>query len=120
VVDDNIDAAESLAVILDLWGYAVEVSADADDALARWRAFQPDAVLLDIGLPGMDGYVLARHLRRLPRGADVLLIAVTGYGQPLDRQLSYEAGIDVHLTKPVKLDALQALLSRRADGNAGA
>jgi CheY-like chemotaxis protein len=114
VVDDNLDAAESLGVILGHWGYEVEVSGDAHDALARWHTFRPEAILLDVGLPGMDGYELARRLRLLPRGSEVLLLAVTGYGRTRDQQLGDLAGMDGHLTKPAKLDVLQAMLLRRA------
>jgi signal transduction histidine kinase/DNA-binding response OmpR family regulator len=107
IVDDNQDAAETLAEVLTDLGYAVATAHDGAAALKIATAFRPTVCLLDIGLPTMDGYELARRLRAsaaLPEGAR--LIAVTGYGQDNDRRLSSEAGFDTHLVKPVDLDAL--------------
>ncbi|MDI1258115.1 ATP-binding protein [Aquabacterium sp.] len=110
VVDDNVDAAHSLAQVLSLDGHSVEVSHDGPSALALARTSSFDAFILDIGLPGMAGTELARRLRTLPSGEDALLIALTGYGQVSDRQKSAEASFDHHLVKPADCDALQRLL----------
>jgi CheY-like chemotaxis protein len=110
IVDDNADAAESLAVLMRLDGHQTRTAGDGPTALQVANAFRPDVVLLDIGLPGMDGYEVARKLRENP--ADHLLVAaVTGYGQEEDRQRSREAGIDEHLTKPIDPDVLRRLLN---------
>lgn len=101
VVDDNTDAALLLADVLSALGHQVQVAHSGPDALAELGEFQPDAALLDIGLPVMDGYELARHLRvRLP---DVKLVALTGYGRSNDRERSRAAGFDAHLVKPVSI-----------------
>jgi CheY-like chemotaxis protein len=110
VVDDNIDAAMSLAMLLRIWGHQVRTADDGPAALDAAAEFQPDAVLLDIGLPGMDGYEVAQRLRQQPSTMQVLLIAVTGYGQDADRRRSREAGFDHHLVKPVDPETLRPLL----------
>ena len=115
VVDDNVDAAKTLAMFLELDGHSVAVAHTAEDALARLHAAMspaPQAFLLDIGLPGMDGYELARQLRAMPVVATAVLIALTGYGQPQDRERSSAAGFNHHLEKPVDPEALMALLNR--------
>jgi signal transduction histidine kinase/ActR/RegA family two-component response regulator len=112
VVDDNVDSAESLAVLLRLQGHEVEVAHDGATALAAAQTFRPQAVLLDIGLPGMDGYEVARRLRQQSVPAEMLLVAVTGYCQEEDRRRSQEAGFNAHLVKPVCLGTLHALLAR--------
>ena len=89
------------------------------EAFATLEELVPEVVLLDIGLPEMDGYEVARRLRGLPRGRNVLLIAVTGYGQEEDRRRSREAGFDFHLTKPVELDALKTLIVEETKKRAG-
>jgi PAS domain S-box-containing protein len=111
VVDDNIDAAESLGHMLRLQGHEVNTAHDGPAALELAASFAPDVVLLDIGLPGMDGFEVARRLRQLVGLEQVLLIAQTGWGQEEDRQRSREAGIDHHLLKPLNLTTLQKLLS---------
>jgi len=108
VVDDNVDAAEMLAELLRASGYAASVAHDGPVALELARSSPPDIVLIDIGLPVMDGYELARRLRGMLNGAR--LIAVTGYGQQGDRERSRVAGFDAHLVKPVSLDVLHAAL----------
>jgi CheY-like chemotaxis protein len=108
VVDDNVDAAEMLAELLRASGYAASVAHDGPVALELARNSPPDIVLIDIGLPVMDGYELARRLRGMLNGAR--LIAVTGYGQQGDRERSRVAGFDAHLVKPVSLDVLHAAL----------
>lgn len=112
IVDDNADGAESLAMLLRTWGCDVRVVADGHAALELVaRAPPPHAILLDIGLPGMNGYEVARQLRLRPGLGAVRLIAITGYGSEIDRARSHEAGFNAHLTKPVDLDELQRLLS---------
>jgi CheY-like chemotaxis protein len=110
VVDDNKDAAESMSMLLQMWGHEVAYAYDGPSALETARQWQPEAVILDIGLPGMDGYEVAERLRTLPRGKDAVLIAITGYGQDDDRRRSRRAGIDHHLVKPVAPDALRTLI----------
>jgi CheY-like chemotaxis protein len=109
-VDDNRDAADSLCRLLELWGYRATAAYDAPSALAAVRRDRPDAVLLDLGLPGMDGWELARRLRAEPGGEGVLLVAVTGHGREADRRASDAAGIDHHLVKPTDPHLLRLLL----------
>ena len=111
VVDDNVDAASGLAQVLELSGYDVRASHDGQGALAAAESFQPHVVLLDIGLPEMDGYEVARELRRRPGSRRALLVAVTGWGHESDKKKSREAGVDHHLIKPVDPAALKQLLS---------
>jgi CheY-like chemotaxis protein len=110
IVDDNSDAAESLARLLEISGHDVVSVTSGADALAHAEEGLPDVVLLDIGMPGMDGYEVARRLRALPGSAEIKLIAMTGYGTLADRHESARSGIDHHLVKPVDLAALQTLL----------
>ena len=122
VVDDNVDAALTLAMLLEMGGHAVTVEHRSQDALARARAAPPEVCLLDIGLPDMDGKELARRLRADPATAGVMLVAVTGYGQDSDRDSALAAGFDHYLVKPIDTDALQAILAqagaRRTQGHA--
>jgi PAS domain S-box-containing protein len=115
VVDDNRDAAESLAVLLRHAGHEVRTAWDGPAALDLAPGFRPEVVLLDIGLPGMDGYEVARRLRGRPELEHVVLVAVTGYGQDEDRRRSGAAGFAYHLTKPVEPAALQRLLACSRD-----
>ncbi|MGV3719414.1 MAG: PAS domain-containing protein [Actinomycetota bacterium] len=110
VVDDNLAAADTLAELLPLWGHQVRVAYTGLEALTMAKESRPDAVLLDIGLPGMDGYAVARRIREDPELRSVQLVALTGFGQDEDRQRAREAGFDEHLTKPVDLDELRQLL----------
>jgi signal transduction histidine kinase len=110
VVDDNVDSAESLSVVLALEGHKTKTAHDGPSALELARAFRPQVTLLDLGLPGMSGYEVARELRKQPGGRKAKLIALTGYGQEEDRRKSREAGFDHHLTKPVDYDALASLI----------
>jgi CheY-like chemotaxis protein len=114
IVDDNVDGAQGLALLLRLRGHRVLLAHDGAAAVEVARAQRPDVVVLDIGLPKLDGYAVARALRRLPGLAGVLLIAATGYGQDEDRRRSLEAGCDQHLVKPVDPEALGQLLAARA------
>jgi CheY-like chemotaxis protein len=111
IVDDNCDSAEMLAAALSALGYATHAVFDAPGALEAARHFLPDVALLDIGLPVMSGYELARQLREAPGSADVSLVAVTGYGQPGDRVATAEAGFDGHLVKPIDVDAVAQLIA---------
>ncbi|HEY3448956.1 MAG TPA: CHASE domain-containing protein [Myxococcales bacterium] len=108
VVDDNLDAAELLAEVLALDGHEVAVAHDGTEALERLGAFAPDVVFLDIGLPGLDGYEVARRMRRRPGGERIHLVALTGYGRRSDRLASRQAGFDAHLVKPVEIDEVRA------------
>ncbi len=110
VVDDNQDAADSMAFLLKFSGHDVITANDGVAAMATAVAFHPEVVLLDIGLPGMDGFEVARRIRGQEKGRDVLLIALTGYGQEEDRRRSAAAGFDHHLIKPIDLETLQRLL----------
>ena len=112
VVDDNRDAAETLSTFLEMLGVQAQQVHDGAEVLAAARAFGPDVVLLDIGLPGMDGYQVARALRADPELARARLIALTGWGAEEDRRRAQEAGFDHHLTKPVDLAVLEDLLRR--------
>ena len=111
LVEDNLDAAEALSELLRMWGHEVQVAHDGLSALMTARESHPDVVLLDIGLPGMDGYEVARELRAIPGLARARLIALTGYGQDADRHRSQLAGVDHHLVKPVDLEQLRTLLT---------
>jgi CheY-like chemotaxis protein len=110
VVDDNADSALSLSLLLRCLGADVFTANDGTAALEAFRAYQPSIAVLDIGMPQMDGYEVARRLRREPGGADITLIALTGWGYEEDRRRSKAAGIDHHLIKPVELSVLQPLL----------
>ena len=111
VVDDNRDAAATMAMVLRISGNDVRTVHDGREAVDEAREFRPDVAILDIGLPGGDGYAAARTIRREPWGAGVVLIAVTGWGQETDRERSKEAGFDHHLVKPVEPAALVTILS---------
>jgi CheY-like chemotaxis protein len=110
VVDDNSDCAESTAILLRSYGHTAEVANDAATALAAVERSRPDVVLLDIALPGMSGWELARRIQEGPGEPKPLLIAVTGLAREEDRQQSAASGIDLHLAKPVDPAQLQALL----------
>ncbi|MFL5243001.1 MAG: ATP-binding protein [Gemmataceae bacterium] len=110
VVDDNVDAAESLAMLLRLQGYTVDTVHSGQAALEAVGASKPDAVLLDIGLPGMDGYEVAHRLRKQFADRKLAIVAMSGYGQEADFRRSREIGFDLHLTKPVDPDRIQELL----------
>jgi two-component system CheB/CheR fusion protein len=111
VVEDLHDSANSMAILLKLWGYQSAIAYDGEFACELATTFRPDVVLLDIGLPGMDGYEVARQLRQLPGMATALLVAITGYGREADVQRGKEAGIYSHFLKPVDPDRLKQLLT---------
>jgi signal transduction histidine kinase/CheY-like chemotaxis protein len=111
LVEDNLDAAEALGELLKMWGHSVKLAHDGPSALEIARRSRPDVVLLDIGLPGMDGYAVAEQLRTIPGHAGVKLVAVTGYGQESDRRRANLSGFDHHLVKPLDLERLRELLA---------
>jgi two-component system CheB/CheR fusion protein len=111
VVDDNLDLAEGLAALLARRGHEVRLAHDGPAALRTVEQFHPDVVMLDIGLPILDGYEVARRLRRLPGGEAVTLIALSGYGQEKDRQQSKEAGFNLHFVKPDDLERIEEAVS---------
>lgn len=111
VVDDNKDAVDSLSLLLTIVGQTVASARDGIDALSQVERFGPEVVVLDIGLPGLNGYEVARRIRSMEGGSRVVLVALTGWGQDEDRRRTVEAGFDHHLVKPVDFDALKALLA---------
>jgi PAS domain S-box-containing protein len=121
VIDDNQDAADSLAMVLALSGCDVRKAYDGLDAIQTAREFSPDAILLDIGMPKLDGYQVCRRIRQEPWGRHIIMLALTGWGQSLDRRRTQETGFDAHLVKPVEphavLTELQKLLRSRAAGS---
>ncbi len=114
VADDNRDAADTLAFLVQMWGHEVQVVYDGERALQAAESFHPDAVLSDIGMPGLDGYSLARRLRAQTEFTQATLVAVTAYSDDDARRLSKEAGFNHHLVKPVEPGLLHALLSSLA------
>jgi CheY-like chemotaxis protein len=120
VVDDNADAAFSLQLLIRRKGSVVEVAQDGPDALRIANAFEPRVVLLDLGLPDMDGCAVARAMRQTPWGREAVLIAVTGWGEDTDRERCRQAGFDRHLLKPIDPPVLLGLLATIADGEAKA
>ncbi len=111
VVDDNTDSAEMVGELVTAWGHDVMLAADGLSGVELATKFLPDVVVLDIGLPGLDGYEVARRLRAMPATTHSLIVAVSGYGRPEDRRKTAAAGFDAHLTKPVDLVALEKLLA---------
>lgn len=110
VVDDNRNAAESIALLLKIEGHSVETACDGPAALEIARTEPLDTILLNIGLPGMDGYMLAQELQRSDELKQTLLVAMTGYGRPEDREKSRAAGFNEHLVKPINYETLRKLL----------
>jgi CheY-like chemotaxis protein len=111
IVDDNADAGTSLSALLQLNGHETQTAFSSVDALSLAESFDPDIVLPDIGLPEMDGYEVARRLRRTPQGPRIHIIALTGYGQQADRDRARQAGFDGHLVKPLDFAALDRMLT---------
>jgi CheY-like chemotaxis protein len=110
VADDNVDSTQTCSMLLEMWGHEVRVANSGREALDIAGSFQPDVVLLDIGMPDMSGYEVAGAMRSSPWGRKATLIAVTGWGQEDDKQRASAAGFDHHLTKPVEPLHLQPLL----------
>jgi CheY-like chemotaxis protein len=115
VADDNVDAAETLSTILELFGHTTCIAHDGLQALAIAAEFKPDAAFLDIGMPGLNGYQAARRMRATAGLEHVVLMALTGWGAENDHQLASEAGFDFHLTKPVDIDVVSKLLAGLPD-----
>jgi CheY-like chemotaxis protein len=113
--DDSADAAESSAMLLRLDGHEIQAVFDGPSALNAAASFKPEIVLLDIGLPGLNGFEVARRLRELPGGRQILVVAVSGYGQTQDRHQSRDAGFDQHLVKPVDGEQLSAVIASYDD-----
>jgi CheY-like chemotaxis protein len=111
VTDDNVDAAEALGVLLEILGAEVRVVHDGPAALAAYADYVPDLVLLDIGMPTMDGYEVARRIRAEPGPHRAKLVALTGWGQAEDSRRAREAGFDQHIVKPADIEVLKALLA---------
>jgi CheY-like chemotaxis protein len=117
VVDDNLDSADSLSMMLELLGHEVSAAHDGVEAVETARSFRPDVAFLDVGMPRMNGYEAARLIRLQPECAGVILVALTGWGQEEDKRRSHEAGFDVHMVKPIDYNAVEKLISdlRRPD-----
>jgi CheY-like chemotaxis protein/two-component sensor histidine kinase len=112
VADDNQDALESLALLLQVCGYEARKAADGAETLQAVSAWRPDVVLLDIGMPILDGYEVARRIRSEPWGASMFLVAISGWGQTEDRRRATEAGFDLHFRKPIGLPVLEGILQK--------
>jgi CheY-like chemotaxis protein len=110
LIDDNVDAAESLAQLLALSGHDARTAADGLRGIRLAQDFQPEVVFCDLGLPGMSGYEVAKELRALPFGPEMILAALTGFGQPGDREKTAQAGFDAHLVKPVDPAVIESFL----------
>ena len=110
VVEDNPDSRETLRTLLELWGHHVEVAGDGRQGVEKALDWRPEVAVVDIGLPLLDGYEVARRVRAA-LGRSIFLIALTGYGQPQDRQRSSDAGFDLHLVKPVNVTELERVLA---------
>jgi DNA-binding response OmpR family regulator len=113
VIDDNRDAAQGLCYLLEMAGYEAHGAHDGNEGMATAMVFRPDAVLLDLGLPAVDGYAVARRLRACEQLRDVYIIAVTGYASDDDRRRAKAAGIDHHVAKPAAFPEIEALLRAR-------
>jgi CheY-like chemotaxis protein len=113
VVDDSVDSAETLGELLKIWGHEVQLAHDGKSALEAARSFAPDVVLLDIGLPEMDGFAVAERMKA-EGTAGRMLIALTGYGEQAHRERAQKAGFHHHLVKPVDPEALQKIIGRGA------
>ena len=120
VVDDNRDAADSAGMLLALWGHQVKVAYDGPTAIAVARDYQPELCLIDLGMPGMDGFSVASALRQEPGLRDSRLIAMTGFDREIERKSSRDAGFDNFLVKPVEVSALRALLAEDRSGQPSA
>ena len=114
IVDDNDDVRQSLLPLVRSWGHEVAAAADGPSAITLAEEFGPQTALVDIGMPGMNGYQLARHFRAVPRYANLQLVAMTGFGREEDRKAALAAGFDIHLVKPIDFNELEALLGNGA------
>jgi CheY-like chemotaxis protein len=111
VVDDNADSLESTAMLLGMLGHQVVTAVDGVDAVRQAEAFKPEVILMDLGLPKLDGHGATRQIRQQPWGSGIIIVAVTGWGQESDRIRSREAGCDAHLVKPIDVGDLEHLLT---------
>jgi CheY-like chemotaxis protein len=116
VAEDDADSRDALQTLLELDGYRVDAAADGPGAVALARSMAPDIALIDIGLPGVDGYEVARQIRAEAAGRRIVLVALTGWAQPEHRQRAVEAGFDAHLVKPVDPQQLTRVLEQLAPG----
>jgi CheY-like chemotaxis protein len=112
VADDNQDALESLALLLQVCGYEARTASDGGETMQAVAAWRPDVVLLDIGMPILDGYEVARRIRSEPWGTNMFLVAISGWGQTEDRKRATEAGFDLHFRKPIGLPVLEGILQK--------
>jgi CheY-like chemotaxis protein len=115
LIDDNMDAAESLAQLLSLSGHDARTAIDGATGLRAAVEFKPEVIFCDLGLPGISGYEVAKALRALPDGREIVLVALTGYGQPSDREKTAQAGFDAHLVKPVDPSVIESFLDDYAE-----
>jgi len=115
VVDDNVDTAVSISMLLEMSGHAVRTAHDGLSAVQAAIDYRPDVVLLDIGLPGLTGYEVAKRIRQIPALESAVLVAMTGYGQDSDRQMSLQAGFTHHLVKPARFEELQRILATASE-----
>jgi CheY-like chemotaxis protein len=111
IADDNIDSAEMLSTFVGLKGATAHIAHDGAEAVRLGAAIRPDLILLDIGMPGMDGYEACRQLRANPESAGAYIVALTGWGQDQDKQRARDSGFDAHLTKPADLTAVEKMLA---------
>ncbi|WP_081779110.1 response regulator [Legionella sainthelensi] len=111
VVDDNIDITTSLTLLLELMGHTIKIAYNGLDAIDTASTFHPDLILMDIGMPQLNGYDVAKEIRKQPWGKHIILAALTGWGLEKDKHRAKEAGFDFHITKPIKLDMLERLLT---------
>lgn len=111
IVDDNIDILISLEMLLDFMGYIVETASNGLEAIDTARTFHPDLILMDIGMPQLNGYAVAKEIRKQSWGEKIFIVALTGWGHEQDKQDAKEAGFDYHITKPFKIDMLKKLLA---------
>ena len=111
LIEDNVDITDFIRMQLEIWGHEVSVAHDGPSGLEAALRLRPEIALLDVGLPGMDGYELAQRIRRDPAGTEIRLVAMTGFGRPEDRAHALAAGFDAHLVKPVEPRHLQELLA---------
>jgi CheY-like chemotaxis protein len=118
VADDNVDAAETLSILLESMGHSVRRVNDGEAAVDAAAGFDPELVLLDIGMPKVNGYEACRRIRAHPAGAARTVVAVTGWGQPQDMERASEAGFDVHMVKPLDMDRLTQLIAYRLERSA--
>jgi len=116
IIEDNRDYREGLRLLLESWGHRVQEASSGAQALESFCFAHPEIVFVDLGLPDVDGYVVAKALRSAPGGDAILLVAITGYGRDDDRRRSKDAGFDVHLTKPVSPHELAEMLRSRGCG----